>query len=197
MEMATYRRCGAVARHLCRRRGKGIPALGPDHGPDRRSPCVERRLPRVSATADRLRRRRRRLGVCGQGHTGHLPGRHAHRRWELLHIIDAAKTEKVCFATNLKEGQCYLIDISAETVNPVACAEAGYTASATTGAMKVDWRIEGSIDGSRCSAGDHSLGVHRAWHWCTACRRWPTARRHERVRGFRYRGVRPDSRLGG
>ena len=34
----------------------------------------------------------------------------------------------------------------------MACAEAGSKASATTGAMKVGQRIEGSPDGSRCSA---------------------------------------------
>ena len=40
-------------------------------------------------------------------------------------FIGADKTEKLCLAMNLKEGECYLIDISAKTVKHVACAEGG------------------------------------------------------------------------
>jgi hypothetical protein len=125
-----------------------------------------------------------------------LPGRQAHRRWEYFIFIDADKTEKLCFAMNLKEDQCYLIDISAKTVNHMACAGARSKASATTGAMKVGQRIEGSPDGSRCSAGTIA-GVFIAPGAGVLPADGRAARRHERVRAFRYRGVRPDSRLGG
>jgi hypothetical protein len=67
-------------------------------------------------------------------------------------VIDKDNNEKSCFAVNLKEGECYLLDISAKQINHAACAQAASGANSHTGAFKVSQRIDGSSDESRCSA---------------------------------------------
>lgn len=60
-------------------------------------------------------------------------------------------SDVLCFALNLRQGSCYLWDLSAKTVTPLDCSEASSRATSTAGAVKVAERVDGSSDGSRCA----------------------------------------------
>jgi hypothetical protein len=64
--------------------------------------------------------------------------------------LEKANTEQLCFALNLRQGECYLMDLSEKTMAHEACAGAPARASSTTGAIKVRERIDGEVDESRC-----------------------------------------------
>jgi hypothetical protein len=81
-------------------------------------------------------------------------------------VIDKNHNEKSCFAANLKEGECYLLDIAAKQVNHAACAQAASKANSHTGGFKVSQRIDGSSDESRCPAGTKAwafIAPHRVY----------------------------------
>jgi hypothetical protein len=77
-------------------------------------------------------------------------------------VIDKDNNEKSCFAVNLKEGECYLLDISAKQINHAACAQAA------SGANSHTQRVQGQPAHRRQQRrvtlfGEYqSLGFHRA-----------------------------------
>ena len=64
--------------------------------------------------------------------------------------LEKTNKEQLCFALNLRQGECYLMDLSEKTMTHEACASAPSLASSTTGALKVRERIDGEVDESRC-----------------------------------------------
>jgi len=60
-------------------------------------------------------------------------------------------TEKMCFAANLHQGDCYLMSVQNKTIAHVDCAQAASKTNSTTGALKVSVRADGSMDGTRCA----------------------------------------------
>jgi hypothetical protein len=66
--------------------------------------------------------------------------------------LEKTNGEQLCFALNLRQGECYLMDLSEKTMAHEACAAAPSLASSTTAALKVRERIDGEMDESRCPA---------------------------------------------
>ena len=64
--------------------------------------------------------------------------------------LEKTNKEQLCFALNLRQGECYLMDLSEKTMAHEACADAPSRANATTGALKVRERIDGEVDETRC-----------------------------------------------
>lgn len=64
--------------------------------------------------------------------------------------LEKTNAEQLCFALNLRQDECYLMDLSEKTMTHEACAEAPSKTSSTTGALKVRERIDGEMDESLC-----------------------------------------------
>lgn len=64
--------------------------------------------------------------------------------------LEKTNKDQLCFALNLRQSECYLMDLSAKTMTHEACATAPSQASSTTGALKVRERIDGEVDESHC-----------------------------------------------
>jgi hypothetical protein len=64
--------------------------------------------------------------------------------------LEKTNKDQLCFALNLRQGECYLMDLSEKTMAHEACANAPSRASSTTGVLKVRERIDGEMDESRC-----------------------------------------------
>lgn len=67
---------------------------------------------------------------------------------------DDPKSESLCFALNLHQGDCYAMDLTEKSVTHIDCAQASTIANSHTGAFKVAKRADGSTDGTTCSTGD-------------------------------------------
>lgn len=64
--------------------------------------------------------------------------------------LEKTNGEQLCFALNLRQDECYLMDLSEKTMTHEACASAPSKTSSTTGALKVRLRIDGEMDESLC-----------------------------------------------
>jgi hypothetical protein len=67
---------------------------------------------------------------------------------------DDPKSESLCFALNLHQGDCYAMDLTGKSVTHIDCAQASAIANSHTGAFKVAKRIDGSTDGTVCGTGE-------------------------------------------
>jgi hypothetical protein len=70
---------------------------------------------------------------------------------------DHPKSEGYCFALNLRQGDCYLLDLAAVTTNHVDCSQATTNASSTAGVFKVALRLHGSMDQTGCDTGQKAM----------------------------------------
>lgn len=67
---------------------------------------------------------------------------------------DDPKSESLCFALNLHQGDCYAMDLTGKSVTHIDCAQASTIANSHTGAFKVVKRADGSTDGTVCGTGE-------------------------------------------
>ena len=67
--------------------------------------------------------------------------------------IEKTNKEQLCFALNLRQGDCYLMDLDEKTMEHASCPDAVSKASSSVSALKVRERIDGGeADGDDCPA---------------------------------------------
>ncbi|MUL78850.1 proline-rich domain-containing protein [Mycolicibacterium sp. CBMA 226] len=70
---------------------------------------------------------------------------------------DDPKAESMCFALNMRQSECYSLDMSEKIVTHIDCAQASTTANSHTGVFKVAKRVDGSSTETVCVAGEKAM----------------------------------------
>lgn len=70
---------------------------------------------------------------------------------------DDPKAESMCFALNMRQGECYSLDLTEKIVTHIDCAQASTTANSHTGVFKVAKRVDGSSTETVCVAGEKAM----------------------------------------
>lgn len=70
---------------------------------------------------------------------------------------DDPKVESMCFALNMRQGECYSLDLTEKSVTHIDCAQASTTANSHTGVFTVAKRVDGSSTETVCATGDKAM----------------------------------------
>lgn len=70
---------------------------------------------------------------------------------------DDPKAESMCFALNMRQGECYSLDLAEKIVAHIDCAQAPTIANSHTGVFKVAKRADGTSTETVCGTGEKAM----------------------------------------